>query len=405
MKNKLNKFAHRIVLASTVFITTAFLCTQSSYGLDLKSFAGSKSKNKTQKSAFIKSNSMDIDVNNNVAKLTGDVFIDHPDMTLKCDKMIINLQDKPKEKKKKAAEKSQEDNNGDTKKAKNTSKSAAAVSNFSLGGNSKEVSTIVCIGNVIITKKVFDEKDKANGPQTAKANKAVFDVPKSIITLTENNPVISMRENSISGKIITIYIDENRMKVDGNSVIKYDVNDNEKRQEFLKQNPNVPKKPTIIKSDSSDININKNIAHLVGSVHIDDAMADLKCNNMDIYLTDDQQLASTEASSIPYFPIDGKNKTVDQIVCVGDVVIKRNLYSEGDIAAGEQKATSQKAVFTNEDSLLLLAKVKDVRPIISRGDTLASGDTIAVNLKTETVKFTGFSAEIPQADIDNFNKK
>ena len=390
MKNKKNKFTKSMFLASATFIVATFMISNNANALDLKALGSSNKGNITQKSARITANSMDIDVNNNVAKIIGNVYIDHPEMTISCQKMIINLEDKKEPQNTKKIK---------DKKKKNT----AGVSGFNFAGNKKQVSTVVCIGDVIITRKIFDEAEKAKGAQTAKSGKAVLDVQNSIITFTEDNPILSRGEDSVKGDIITIFINDNRLKVDGKSIISIDVN--EGRKDYLEENPKVPKKNSIITSDSSDINLNKNIAHFMGKVKIDDAMADLNCQKMDIYLSEDKELAATDRSSIKYFQIDGKDKTIDQIVCVGDVVLKRHLYSEGDIAGGEQKATAEKAVFTNEDSNIILTGTPDKNPIISRGGTLTTGSKITINVKSQKIKYLDFSGEVPTKDMQNFNSK
>ncbi len=386
MRNNLNKMTASMLLATATLMVASFVIPNNVKALDLTSLGGSAKGNVTQKSMRINADSMDIDINNNIAKVTGNVYVDHPEMTIKCKEMIINLVDK------KAAVK-------DSKKKKKT----AGVGGFNLGGGSKDVSTIICIGNVVITRKVYDKEEKAKGAQTAKSGRAVLDAQKSIITFTEDEPILSRGKDSVEGKIITVYLKSNRLKVDGNSIIQFDVN--EGRKDHLKENPKVPKKNTVIKSDSSDINLNKNIASFVGNVDIDDAMADLKCKKMDVYFTEDQQLATPERSTIQYFTVDKKQKTIDQIVCVGDVVMNRHLYSKEDIAGGEQKAIAQKAVFTNEDSQLVLTGTPDEWPIISRGGALTSGSKIFINTKTQKIKYIDFSGDIPMKDINGFNSK
>ncbi len=386
MRNSLKKMTRSMLLATATLVVAALIVPNNANALDLKMLGGSAKRNVTQKSMKINADSMDVDIKNNVAKVIGSVYVDHPEMTIKCNEMIINLIDKKVVKK-------------DSKKKKKT----AGVGGFNLGGGSKEVSTVVCIGNVIITRKVYDEAEKAKGAQTAKSGKAVLDVKTSMITFTEDQPVLSRGKDSVAGKVITVYLNNNRLKVDGNSIIQLDVN--EGRKDYLKENPTVPKKNTVIKSDSSDINLNKNIASFVGSVDIDDAMADLKCKKMDIYFTEDSDLATLERSTIQYFTIDNKEKTIDQIVCVGDVVMNRHLYSQEDIDGGEQRAIAEKAVFTNEDSQLVLTGTPKDWPIISRGGSLTSGSKIFINTKTQRIKYVDFSGDLPMKDIGGANSK
>lgn len=141
----------------------------------------------------ITADAMDIDIANDLATFTGNVYVDDPRMTIACHKMIIHL--------------------GDTGEPKDGDK---AGSNLSIR---KTVSSIECVGGVVITRKLSDADMIAAGEQKATAGKAVYHLDSGEIVLTEN-PVLMRGKDSLSGKTITIWRDSNRMKVEGGGAIE-----------------------------------------------------------------------------------------------------------------------------------------------------------------------------------------
>lgn len=162
-----------------------------------------KKSDRAGKPTTIVSDSMDIDFQKNIAVFTGNVFVDDPQMTIKCHKMTIYLREKEKTE--------------DKGKPVKTEKSAGdSLAGLAPGGSGKDLDKIVCIGNVIIIRKVVDTTEQQRGEQRAEAGQAVYDVTAGTIVLTEDSPKISRGKDDLSGSKITMWLESERMKVESN---------------------------------------------------------------------------------------------------------------------------------------------------------------------------------------------
>jgi lipopolysaccharide transport protein LptA len=142
----------------------------------------------------ITSDSLDVDIANDLATFTGNVIVEDEEMRISCNKMLIHLEvpaDDP------AAD----------------DKADAAP-----GGGNKRVSRIVCIGDVIIVRKVrlIAAANNENIEQKALAGRADYDVNSGQIVMTED-PVLMRGTDSLRGERITIWRDSDKMKVEGGS--------------------------------------------------------------------------------------------------------------------------------------------------------------------------------------------
>lgn len=143
---------------------------------------------------------MDIDLGRNVATLLGDVLVDDQDMSIRCNKMMIFFEDKDDTQ---AA--TTKDGKKDNKKAK-----ADDDSDSTDAGKKKPV-RIECYEDVVIlAKPKEDAKEKKE--QKATAGKAVYDLKKDEITLTEK-PVLLDGSSKITGSKIILIVNEERMIV------------------------------------------------------------------------------------------------------------------------------------------------------------------------------------------------
>lgn len=147
----------------------------------------------------ITSNSMDIDIGNNVATLLGNVEVDDVEMNIKCHKMIIYLEDaKPSEAGK---EKAKPEDEADPEK-------------------SKQLRKVECIGDVVITRKVKTLENAASqAEQKALAGRADYDVVTGKIVLSED-PVIFRGKDRVKGGKITIFRESERMSIEGDAKIE-----------------------------------------------------------------------------------------------------------------------------------------------------------------------------------------
>ncbi len=183
------KFGFKVLLASLVMTFTAM---QLSAQMQTSLFnVGNQKKSNSKAPTVITSDTMSIDIQNNIAIFTGNVEVDDPQMHIRCHKMIIYLEDKSE-----TAKKTDDDSTGN-----------------------KEVSKVECIGDVVITRKVDDPDEKEKGTQRALAGKADYDVKTGVIVLTED-PVIFRGNDKIKGQKIILWRDSQRMQVEGGSKIE-----------------------------------------------------------------------------------------------------------------------------------------------------------------------------------------
>ena len=74
------------------------------------------------------------------------------------------------------------------------------------------VKEIECIKNVIIIRKLYNEKEKKDGEQKAIAGHAIYDVESGKITLTEN-PALVRDQDTLRGEVIVYWVDSERVSV------------------------------------------------------------------------------------------------------------------------------------------------------------------------------------------------
>ncbi len=176
----------------SIFLTAALFCAGTLAAQGLPALFGKDGRaNNRDRSADIPTTitamTMDIDLGRNLATLLGDVVVDDQDMTIRCNKMLIYFEDKKK------------DGDGEEKKEEK---------NSDMGGNKQPVK-IECFEDVVIQAK---QKGKLQKDQKATSGKAVYDLKRDEITLTEK-PVINDGANRIAGQKIIFVVKEERMIV------------------------------------------------------------------------------------------------------------------------------------------------------------------------------------------------
>ena len=235
---------------------------------------------------------MDMDYAKNLAVLTGNVQVVDSRMKIDCHKMNIYLEERHKVTK--------------PKNKKVTSKSMEQ--GFS---GSKGINKIVCIGNVTILRLDGNLKD---GTQKAMAGKAIYQLKAGKIILSENNPTIIRGHDSIKGDIITVWVDQQRMHVDKNSVIVLN---------NLKNSKGRQPAATRVNSDYTNINYSKNIMSFAGQVKVDNPQMALDCKKMLIFLEDRPGTVkpnkTKKSKSADPFAMKSSAKEVSKVICLGDV--------------------------------------------------------------------------------------
>lgn len=151
---------------------------------------GSKSSGPT----VINSNSMDINMENHLITLTGNVVVNNKQTKITADKMVLYLN---------------QDSDKDSKDPKDSSGSIM---------NAKKAKKIVATGDVIVIKRPEPGNPKNTKEEKATAGKLVYTIKTGEIVLTEK-PVLFQGDNYIKGNKITIWRDTDRVVVQGNQSI------------------------------------------------------------------------------------------------------------------------------------------------------------------------------------------
>lgn len=193
---KLNTILKITMLAAAALFCTAELSAQDG----LTALFGKSRKNNTKRNkdipTVITARTMDVNMKKNRADLLGDVLVDDQDLTIRCNRMVILFEDKVEEKAKDGKAKDSKAQQGKKEEDQQTG-----------GFGNKKPTRIECYEDVVITGK----GDKEN-EQKATAGKAVYDMIKDEIILTEN-PVLDNGSNKVIGTSIRIIVNEERMIV------------------------------------------------------------------------------------------------------------------------------------------------------------------------------------------------
>jgi len=187
----MNKMKAYIYVAVILFaVSVADLNAQSFF-----SKYTTKSNKDSNEPTVITSDSMDFDITKNVAVFTGNVQVDDANMRILCHKMIIRFEGKA----------------GDIKNLGGADNKKTKIDDKKEDSTTK-VKEIECIKNVIIIRKLYDEKEKKEGEQKAIAGHAIYDVKTGKITLSEN-PALIRGGDTVRGEVIIYYIHSERVSV------------------------------------------------------------------------------------------------------------------------------------------------------------------------------------------------
>lgn len=165
-----------------------------------------KKPEESKEPTCITSDTMNIDLVKNITIFTGNVVVDDPQMNITCQVMRVYMLDKEKE-------------GGDKKE-----------SDASIDEGGKEISEIICEGNVVIVRKPDPLATEPPKLQKATAGKADYKLKTGEIVLTEN-PVITRAKDVLKGEVITVFRDSSRMIVKQRGEIKVNPDEEEKTGE------------------------------------------------------------------------------------------------------------------------------------------------------------------------------
>ena len=374
----------------------------------------------SEKPADVWADSADIDLENNVVTLIGNVVVDDHKNKITCDKMEISLEDdaadtlignaeKPEEAPDEEASEEPEVEEDDDDDDEDTG----------------SIRKIVCIGNVVCRMK--DDSDGNGKDQIALCEQAEYDVRKRVVVMTgahsapadvvpesvygvmerqirrnilAKSPVMIQGEDWMIGDSFTIFIKEkNRLQVNEIKVnytgSLMSMKEEDQKESSGEQTDAGENQATLISADKADINIENNFILLSGNVDVDDQASKITCREMEIRLNGDKQSsAASDAPDKTAARDSGEqedsllgNKSVSKVICKNDVVyMERPKADEPD---GENRiAMSERAEYDAVKETILMTG----DPVVMQGTNKLHGETIEIltkednRVKVNTVK-------------------
>ena len=365
--------------------------------------------------ADVRSDSADIDLENNIITLIGNVVVDDTKNKITCDKMVITLEDDAADDLIGSAEKPEEDASGDDPEEAPDGETGAddEEDDDDEDDEAGSIRKIECIGNVVCTMR--DGSGDQSKEQIALCEQAEYDVAKRIVVMTgahsapanvipENvygvmerqvrknvlakSPVMMQDEDWMVGETFTILIKEkNRLKVDDIKV-NYtgsimSMKDEDKEDSRKKTDDGGDKNATLISADSADINIEQNFILLRGNVDIDDQSTKITCQEMEIRLNGDEKSAALDDNAAAEKTDESNenlfgNKDVSKVICKTDVVYMER--PKPDDPDGENRiAMSDRADYDAVKETILMTG----SPVVMQGTNKMHGETIEILSKED----------------------
>lgn len=298
-----------------------------------------------------------IDLEGNQVILLGNVKVDEERSGVTCDRMTIFL-----------------DRKGSGSRGEAAVASAAGIENENMRG----VSRILCDGNVVIARKLSAEELRA-GEQKALADHMVYDVKSASVTLSgdRENPRIMRGGESISGRNIVLFKEEQRATVSGDCRVVIEQAPGKKSEQ--------PAGPMTVRSESAHMDYRNNRSDFVGGVRVDEPRMELLCDRMRVILRENPRAkpaakkAATASGTLTGMPeLGGGSRELDRIQCSGGVQVTRKDAS-GRLLPGE-RAVSDDAVFEYDGRKITMTGAK---PTITRGNETLTGKELVIFLDEE----------------------
>ena len=348
--------------------------------------------------AEVQSDTADIDLENNVITLLGNVIVDDHKNKITCNRMEIYMEenasdmlvgsaDRPDAEKEDASEDDEDEKKNSIRK-------------------------IVCIGDVV--SSMYDESSKKN--QTALCDRAEYNVPDNEITMTgahsapgkvipedvfgvmQRNvranvlascPVMMQEKEWMVGSRITILMNENnRVKVKDVKVNYSDSllamkEENGTEAAEAKEDEGKEKTATMITADDADINLENNLITLSGNVDIDDQSSRITCKEMEIVLNGDKEDAPEDAAGTKAGEEEENmfgNRSVSKVLCKGDVVYLER--AKPDDPEGKNRiALADRADYDAVTEVIVLTGKE--HPTIMQGSDRLRGERIEIFSKED----------------------
>ncbi len=375
----------------------------------------------SEKPADVWADSADIDLENNIVTLIGNVIVDDHKNKITCDKMEISLEDDAADTLIGSAEKP-----ADAPGAEKTEEPEVEEDDDDDDEDTGSIRKIVCIGNVVCRMK--DDSDGNGKDQIALCEQAEYDVRKRVVVMTgahsapadvvpesvygvmerqirrnilAKSPVMIQGEDWMIGDSFTIFIKEkNRLQVNEIKVnytgSLMSMKEEDQKESSGEQTDAGENQATLISADKADINIENNFILLSGNVDVDDQASKITCREMEIRLNGDKQssAAGDDAPDKTAAQDSGEqedsllgNKSVSKVICKNDVVyMERPKADEPD---GESRiAMSERAEYDAVKETILMTGA----PVVMQGTNKLHGETIEIltkednRVKVNTVK-------------------
>jgi len=258
--------------------------------------ADSEPEEKTASATLISTKNADIDLENNLITLTGDVDVDEEFNKVTCSKMVITLKEKEDEE-----------------------ETVAANAEDDMTEN-KEISGIACSGDVVLLRR--KAPDSNGEDQIAMSDRADYDALKEIVDMT-GSPVLMQGSNRLYGNHIKVHLKENnRMEVEtarANLAGKLLSSENDRDTSGIPMTTVTAKRANILPNDK--ITLSQNVV-------VDDGTGKITCEEMEIFMREDSDPFFTAENQAETDDAEGKENDelrsdISKIVCSGNVVYRK----------------------------------------------------------------------------------
>ncbi len=260
----------------------------------------------------ITSKRAEFDLRSGKGVFDGDVRVDDPRMSVSCRKLEVDTAST---------------GTGEKKKSSGTGEGIGGLAELEdFSAAPRELKEIVCTGDVRIVRKNPSGSEYAD--HYATAEKATLDYPRGIAILSGGRPAVHYSGNSISGRELHVFINEERLKVPSESVVTLSNMRELPEAEKLKRKT-LP--DSTVKSDSCDLDYRNNLLTFTGNVQMRDPRLNMDCDLAEIFLKSTGKAENVSGkkddkkSPLPAAMIAGSeenitsDKTVDKIICSGNV--------------------------------------------------------------------------------------
>lgn len=258
--------------------------------------ADSEAEEKTASATLISTKNADIDLENNLITLTGDVDVDEEFNKVTCSKMVITLKEKEDEE-----------------------ETVAANAEDDMTEN-REISGIACSGDVVLLRR--KAPDSNGEDQIAMSDRADYDALKEIVDMT-GSPVLMQGSNRLYGNHIKVHLKENnRMEVEtarANLAGKLLSSENDRDTSGIPMTMVTAKRANILPNDK--ITLSQNVV-------VDDGTGKITCEEMEIFMREDSDPFFTAENQAETDDAEGKENDelrsdISKIVCSGNVVYRK----------------------------------------------------------------------------------